>query len=357
MYQATIFAQDVGIESINNAGDYVGEANGRAFIYSATDGMTRDLTDIAEFSEPGHVWTFESTTDINASGQITGAGHRSEGDVMAYRYFRYSPPQLDINGGEISPAVTERLYATSTPAWGWITDLNDSGDVLIHRSTTGRNTGGFADSTDSAYVFSGPPGQGAPTLVLDAAVPRGINNWGQVTGICDTGTCSKAFVHSPDGSLELFGTISGNLSSDYSYSNGLAINDAGDVSAWARMGLSSKKEDLTLHAVFATSTSSAWQDLGTTYTNIYLFKSRINRFGDVIGASQPDSPNGFVYLKRFNKAYPLKAVLINPPANLQDVFPTDINDDGVICGTLVVNDTRFRTSNKYYGVILSPMPQ
>lgn len=348
-YEVTIVGQDFSVNAINNAGTVVGEANGRAYV-RLEDGRFDDLTDLARFSEPGQEWTvLDRARDINEVGQIVGRGFRMQGGDPVARLYRFSPPS------EASPQVLEYLYTEAGPSSLTVRKINDFGDVLIHRHEDGGSSyPETANATDSAWIYTGPPGQGSPSKILDSAAPKSLNNLGQVTGQIDTGAASAAFLYSgpdPD-DLVTFGTITGSPTTAYNVSDGFAINDFGDIGGWARVGGSNSSNQ----AVLRLSGASAWNDMGISYTG-NGWVSAINNSGVPVGGSGGVNALGFVYLN--GKAYSLKDLMINPPGNIYWVDPSDINDSGVICGSLSVLTGKVKGSNQYayYGVILTPVPQ
>lgn len=363
-FQVTMIGQgdDFGAFAINNAGTVVGTAGGRAYARNL-DGGFFDLT--SEATEPGQVWeVLKSAYFINDSGQIAGFGIRIQNGTPVTKIYRLSPDQTDADGNPINLLEPVGIGASVGSIYPW--GLNDDGDLLIHYSTISQDTlPATAGPTDSAWIFAGAPGQGASSSILDSAVPHAMNNLGVVTGCIDTGAGSEAFIYSiPDHHLVTFGTITGSPTANYNFSDGLSINDSGDIGGWARVGGS----NTTFQAVLRLSGASAWSDMGIPYTG----QGRVNAVNNsgipaasitgpaAVGISGGMSALGFVYLN--GKAYALKDLLVGLPsgitsANINTVDPSGINDSGVICGQLSVSVGKVKGANQYsnYGVVLTPV--
>ena len=354
-YEIVVLGQNIGIGTINDQGIVVGDVGGRAKIFHIIDEtagpttpLVEDLTDLIRASNPA--WTvLDYATRINEAGQIAGRGFCTLADgTVAPRLYRYTPA-----AGNTTSAIVE-VVSSFTGGTHYVQGLNNAGDVLIHRTTDQQNVyPETANSTDSAWLFTGNPGQGTPFEVLTAAVPRGVNDAGQITGQVNTGTTCAAFIWEPLQPLRVFDrTIAGTTTNIYNVSDGWAINNWGDIGGWARVGKISRKENTSWQAVIRQAEATSWNDLGISYSGTGLVRA-INDNGVPVGDSGGLSGLGFVYLN--GKAYSLKDLLIAPPANIKYVNPADINNDGVIlAGITIQNNDGTTTSNS---VILVPVPQ
>jgi len=154
--------------------------------------------------------------------------------------------------------------------------INASGQVV--------GTSRAADGQPHAFISHG----GDP--LVDLGIPgansygNGINASGQVTG----NIANRAYIRNSNGTLLDLGTLGGNTS------NGLDINDAGQVTGYAQT------TDGSTHA-FVTDTYGAMIDLGTLGGR-NSYGSEINASGIVTGYSQIDSSATHAFVTDSNGA-------------------------------------------------------
>ena len=329
---------------MNESGVAVGRtetASGDRAIVRLANGDILDLTNVAQLSEPNYVWSLlDYAIAINESGQIAGRGWRIEDGVPQARLFRYSSNE----------GVLEAIRIFDPSRQIFVKGMNDNGDVVLHASVNGQDTfPSLPGSGDSAWVFSGAPGQGVAVHLLDSAVPAAINNFGTVAGAINTGTRSLAFRYTPgQANLDLFGTINGNTSTRYQVSDGLAINELGTLAGWACIGKTRTKENTSERAVRLRS-DGTWEDLQGSTANSWV--TSINNFGDTVGSG---AATGIGFIHYAGKLYSLRDLIVNPPANLKYVNPNVITDGGQICGAVTLQNPDGTTS--YSAVILTPVP-
>lgn len=339
------------LRAVNEAGVAVGWTGGRAVMRLA-DGTVVDLTLLAQDCDPDYEWLLlDYAYEINESGQIAGRGWRIENGTPRARLFRYSPEKVDPETQVVlHPPTLEAVGSGAAGKTNYLEGMNDFGDIVLHVTSRVPTLESLPGPQDSAWIFSGLPGQGTATHLLDAAVPSAINNYGQITGAIDLGSESCAFRDTPNGPLELFKTITGAASSQYQKSDGLDINDSGIVAGWARPGKVKGSEDTSMHIARLRSTG-AWEDLKGTASNNWA--TAINNHGDTVGNASSSMVGAFFHADT-GKLYALRDLLVNRPANLKYINPADINDAGEICGTVTLQNpdgTTFETA-----VVLAPVP-
>ena len=343
-YQITFQAASTTLRSMNESGVAVGRtetASGDRAIVRLANGDILDLTNVAQLSEPNYVWSLlDYAIAINESGQIAGRGWRIENGVPQARLFRYSSNE----------GVLEAIRIFDPSRQIFVKGMNDNGDVVLHASVNGQDTfPSLPGSGDSAWVFSGAPGQGVAVHLLDSAVPAAINNFGTVAGAINTGTRSLAFRYTPgQANLDLFGTINGNTSTRYQVSDGLAINELGTLAGWACIGKTRTKENTSERAVRLRS-DGTWEDLQSSTANSWV--TSINYFGDTVGSG---AATGIGFIHYAGKLYSLRDLIVNPPANLKYVNPNVITDGGQICGGISIQNPD--GTGSYSAVILTPVP-
>ncbi len=185
--------------AINNAGQVVGygrfNAQDRAFLY--TPGQPATVVDLGTLGG-----SFSWAADVNASGQVAGYSHTSNGQQHAFLYSNGAMIDLGTLGGTNSAA----------------TALNDAGQVTGWAYTANNNS-------QRAFRFSGGVLSDLGTLGGQHSFPSaGINANGDVSGYAylPSNNGYHAFIHR-NGSMVDLGTLGG------SYSYARAINDAGVV--------------------------------------------------------------------------------------------------------------------------------
>jgi len=336
------------LSSMNEQGFAVGWQNtamGTRAVVAHASGVIYDLTDVAQESDPNYDWLLlDYATAINDEGQIAGRGWRIENGEPAARLFRYSPADADTG----QPATLEAIR-TFAPGTIYISGMNDFGDVVLHSSMSGAPTfPSQAGAGDSVWVFSGLPGYGSSTKILDAAIPNAINNLGTVTGAAAVGTSSIAFRLTSGGTFNVFGTVTGGTSLKTSLSDALDINDSDVVAGWSLLGKTKGAENTSQRAVRLRA-DGTWEDLQGTAVNSWV--TAINNSGVTIGFGA-SSGTGFVHVS--GKLYSIRDLIVNRPANLTHVFPEDITDAGQICGEVwLQNADGTRTE---VGAIFTPVP-
>ena len=342
-YQIAFMDSATRLWSLNELGVAVGSiataTENRAIVRNA-DGVVTDLTTAVQARDPNCPWSLlDYAFEINESGQIAGRGWRIEDGVPQARLFRYSA----IDG----TLEAVRIFDPSSTLF--VKGMNDSGDVLLHAAVDGQDTlPSQPGQGDSVWVFSGLPGLGFGTHLLDKAVPASINNFGAIAGAIDTGTRSLAFRLTPGQTgLDYFGTINGSSSSRYQVSDGLAISDLGTLAGWACAGKTKTRDNTSQRAVRLRA-DGTWEDLQGSTVNSWA--RSINYFGDTVGFGAATG-TGFIHYA--GKMYSLRDLLVNAPTNLTNVYPRRITDGGQICGEVLLVKADGATFES--AVILTPV--
>lgn len=343
-YKITFIDASTTLWDINEGGEaagWINSASGLRAIVRLANGDVVDLTTVAQNSDPDYAWSLlDYALAINESGQIAGRGWRIENGVPQARLFRYSSTE----------GVLEAIRIFDPSSTLFVKGMNDYGDVVLHAAQDGQDTlPSEPGAGDSAWVFSGAPGAGAASHLLDSAVPAAINNSGEVAGAIDVGARSAAFRYAPgQATLALFGTINGNTSSRYQVSDGLAINDFGTLAGWACIGKTRTRENTSQRAVRLRG-DGTWEDLQSNSANSWV--ESVNNLGDTVGFGAATG-TGFIHYA--GKLYSLRDLITNPPANLKNVYPKVITDGGEICGSVSLlnpDGTSYESA-----VILTPTP-
>jgi hypothetical protein len=318
------------------------------------DGTLVDLNDVALESDPNYEWSLlDYALAINDAGQIAGRGWRVENGVPQARLFRFTPESVDLDTGLPIPARLEAIRVGDPTKTLFVKGMNNRGDVVLHASASGQDTiPAQPRAGSSVWVFFGPAGQGTASLLLDSAVPGGINDFGEVTGALESSGGTYAFIAATDGTYDLFGTINGATTSMYDVSEGAAINDAGAIVGWARMG-KTKREDTSMRAV-RLNADSTWDDLTGTASGANSRATGLNSSGVTVGSA--GGINGLGFITVSGKAWSVKDLITNPPPGLKYISVKDITDSGVLCGSVTVQNPDGTTSEAGALFIPSSIP-
>lgn len=186
---------------------------------------------------------------INDDGVIAGWIEASHDDTHAAR-------ALDGHTLQYIPELKQSLSnASDVNAWGDLT-----GSMVVSQNPWALH----AIRYTAAHGVEDLGGFGGNSYGV------GINRWGQVAGVVDTGSTFHAFVATPGQGLTILGTLSGSGSN---FAGG--INDAGQVAGH------SQTSGGAWHA-FRYTPGLGLQDLGTT-ADAYTYASAINATGQVVG--------------------------------------------------------------------------
>jgi probable HAF family extracellular repeat protein len=249
-----------GVRGINDAGQVVGAsltytASGsyfyRAFLYS--NGQKMDLGTL-----PGYSNSYGFA--INNAGQVTGSSYDPISGGHAFLY----------NHGQMTDLGTLPGYSSSVGS-----GINDAGQVV------GSSTNPFP-GTQHAFVYSNGQMMDLGTLGGSYSAASGISNAGQVTGAASTSAgAGHAFLYS-NGQMQDLGTLGG------SYSAAYGINDAGQVTGGATLVDSTSSTPSVSHAFLYR--NGQMMDLGILPTNPGYLTSysegfAINDAGQVVGSS------------------------------------------------------------------------
>jgi len=209
---------------------------------------------------PGGTSSF--ATGINDRGEATGTGDSSQGFYRAWRYSRGALTDLGALGG--------------SAAWTFTYGINNRGDVTGYSFT--------AAGEARAFLYHDGTMQDIGTLGGTESGGYAINNAGEITGASNTpgDTESLAFIYS-DGSMVGLGHLGG------SSSVGQGINNVGEVTGWAYT-----TANLAQHAFLYR--SGAMYDLGTlggaSYAGLNSQGLAINDSGQVVGYSETPGGGG-----------------------------------------------------------------
>jgi probable HAF family extracellular repeat protein len=263
-------------------------AKWHAFVYSG--GVMRDLGTLGG--------ALSSGTAINASGQIAGFAFTTTNARFAFLYSNGVMMNLGTLGGSSSDG----------------TGINASGQVTGTAAVAG-------DMTEHAFLYSNGVMTDLGTLGGAGSGASGINASGQVTGSADVpsspgcGTPNgHAFLYS-NGTMRDLGALSGGCNS-----NGIAINDAGQVT-----GQSSLNGYQEQHAFLWS--GGVMQDLGTL--GGYSDPFGINSKGQVVGTSIAPNGQNHAFLYTDGRMYDLNQLVTGLAGTLLSVA-NGINDSGQI---------------------------
>jgi len=297
---------------VNNRGQATGHSDlagggDNAFLW---DGAMHDLgTQGYEFS---------MGFGINDSGVVAGMVYGNDGA----RAFTYDG--------------TMHLLGTLGGTWSSsAASVNNSGVVVGSASITGQLTQ-HAFKYDGTMHDLGTFG----TSGGEESYATDINEAGQITGSADGPSGRHAFLY--DGTMHDLGT----LGSDGTYSQGMSINNLGQITGW------SENDDpwpMNKHAFFYDGTM---HDLGVLPDpwNLYSEGHGINDLGQIVGISYRNGGWGHAFLHTTATGMTDLNTLIDPNSGWELLEADGINNLGQIVGYGWINgDT--------HGFLLTPVPE
>jgi probable HAF family extracellular repeat protein len=278
--------------AINNNGQVVGfgTMNGgpQAFLYN--NGTINGLGTLSSFPSP-----YSFGTALNNQGQVVGASGVTNGTNGTYQAFLYSDGSLiDLDLTDFESAAT---------------GINSLGQIVGYAATT--SGGGYF-----AALFSG--GQAINLGAIDGSTycqANGINENGQVVGLCEAGGNDHAFLYSRGNMIDM-GILAG-----FSASRALAINNRGQA-----VGFSATSGGGMSHAFLYS--GGTMTDLGVLAGYSESKALAINNLGQIVGfASGPSASHAFLYsggiVTDLNS-------LVTMPAGVSLTQAEGINDTGQI---------------------------
>jgi probable HAF family extracellular repeat protein len=292
--------------AINASGQIVGWSGvspPRAFIYTQASGM------VALPGLPGQTYTL--ARGINDAGVVVGGGWAPGGAEQALRWTAGVPEALGILDG-------------SSESWA----INESGVSIGSSPTPGGalTTHAFMHTDDGGMIDIAPNGN---------ATAYDVNDRGDVTGTYNNG----AFLWSPRTGFQFLGSLP-----DFTYGNGRAVNNAGQVAGFSINGYGNASR------VWRYTPGVGMVSLGGVGENNVVWG--MNSQGDFVGQGQPTSglKRAFVY----TDAGGLRALndIIDASPRWFLLAATDINDAGQIVAYGLDN-----VSGLQKAVRLDPIPR
>jgi probable HAF family extracellular repeat protein len=292
--------------AINASGQIVGWSGvspPRAFIYKGS-GM------VALPGLPGQTYTL--ARGINDAGVVVGGGWAPGGAEVALRW----------NGG-----VPEALGVIEGSSESW--DINEAGVSIGSSPTPGGGLTGHAFMhTDAGGMVDIAPTGNAGAF--------DVNDRGDVTGTFNNG----AFLWSPKTGLQFLGSLP-----DFTYGNGRAVNNAGQVAGFSVNGYGNSSR------VWRYTPGVGMVNLGGVGESNVVWG--MNSQGDIVGQGTP-APGGLKRAIVYTDALGLRALndLIDASPRWFLLAATDINDAGQIVAYGLDN-----VSGLQKAVRLDPIPR
>ena len=317
--------QTTGVWSItygmNNLGDVVGvsdKGNGTSgpFVYIRSSGTIVDLGQLTD-TTTGGVWWIAQATAINDAGQIVGYGYLPGWPkTKVHAAYRYTPGTGKIENLSATLPTGDQAVATA---------INESGDVAGRYSSGGLWKSflwmsGTTFSLDLGQLSSGHYTQA--NAISDRSLLQNVF----VAGRADTANGSRAWRYdATTGSMVNLGTLK--TTSGTAQSQGLDMNNAGDVTGWSTSGRNTR--------AFVAAPSTSMLDLGTL-GGTSSDATCINDSGVVAGDSKTSSGlwRAFVY-KKLTGMFALDPQVTGlDTSKLLNgrIYATRINTGGQICG-------------------------
>lgn len=311
-------------DGLNNHGDVVGRSDGHAYLSTVVDDV-RTMIDLNDWlsEEDKVLWrNLNIAYAINDAGQIVGEGH-VWGDPLT-KAFRLMPAYTDDSGDH--PAAIEFLSAAMNPKginiWGDVTGVYETPD-------------GYR-----AFVQSDGAPESLGVLYAEHNYSQGtaINAFGQVAGFSAVNPGPHtAILFTPGLGMQDLGVIKAERNGT-KLSLAYDLNNAGDVVGVASAGGLSRRAFRWREGVM--------KDLGTL-GGTSSSASGVSQFGHVVGSSQSkvSHQRPFLYQDEFGMVDVETLVVDLPAEYLNQLSVTKINDAGQIIGN--VGGT---------GFILTPLP-
>ena len=293
--------------AINASGQIVGWSGvspPRAFIYTVGSGM------VALPGLPGQTYTL--ARGINDAGVVVGGGWAPGGAEVALRWTAGLPEGLGV-------------LDTSSESWA----INESGVAIGSSPTPGGalTTRAFMHTSDGGIIDIAPSGN---------ATAYDVNDRGEVTGTFNNG----AFLWSPKTGFQFLGSLP-----DFTYGNGRAVNNAGQVAGFSINGSGNSSR------VWRYTPGVGMVNLGGVGESNVVWG--MNSQGDIVGQGTP-APGGLKRAIVYTDALGLRALndLIDASPRWFLLSANDINDAGQIVAYGLDN-----VSGLQKAVRLDPIPR